>query len=444
MKTSRRCFLKSTAGAAAAFTIVPRHVLGQGQRPPSERPNVAGIGAGGMGGEDIKAVAGRGANIVALCDVDLRRASTIKMFPKARVFRDFRKMLDDMDKQIDAVIVGTPDHTHAVAAMAAIKRGKHVYCEKPLAHSVGEVRALMKAAQEYKVVTQLGNQGHSYDTIRTFCEWIWDGAIGKVHTIHCGCEAVNSGIDRLPRLDDKEDIPDELDWDLWLGPAKDRLYHSFYLPGAWRGWVPFGNGTIGDWLCHVVDPVFWALDLGAPNTVAAQVKDYDPEIRDHAYPKGDIITFEFPAKGDRGPITLVWHSGTEKIPVAKELEPGREGVKTGAYVYGDKGVIMYGSHGANPVRIIPETAMKAYKLPERKIPRVKEHHDDWLRAIREGGKAGSDFSYGGPLTELAMLGVIAIKMPGTKLQWDAAAMRFTNCDEANQFVAPPYREGWSL
>jgi len=349
-----------------------------------------------------------------------------------------------MEKKIDAVVVGTPDHTHAVAAMAAIKRGKHVYCEKPLAHSVGEVRALMKAAREYKVVTQLGNQGHSYDTIRVFCEWIWDGAIGNVHTIHCGCSAVNSGIDNLPRLGEKHDVPPELEWDLWLGPAKERPYHSFYLPGRWRGWVPFGNGTIGDWVCHVVDPVFWALDLGAPRTVVAEVKDYDPKTQGDAFPKGDIITFEFSAKAGRGPITLIWHSGTEKIPRAKELEPDRKGVNTGAYVYGDKGVIMYGSHGANPVRIIPETVMRAYKSPEQKIPRVKGHHHDWLRAIREGGKAGSDFSYGGPLTEISMLGVIALKIPGTKLQWDAANMLFTNCDQANQFINPPYRKGWTL
>ena len=440
---NRRAFL-SSAATVAAFTIVPRHVLGQGQTPPSEKLNVAGIGAGGMGGGDIDAVAGCGANIVALCDVDLRRASTIGKYPAAKVYRDFRKMLDEMDKQIDAVIVGTPDHFHAVAAMAAIKRGKHVYCEKPLAHSVAEVRALMKAAKEYKVVTQLGNQGHSFDTIRTFCEWVWDGAIGNVHAIHCGCSAVNSGLDHLSQMDQKEEIPPELDWDLWLGPAQERPYHSFYLPGRWRGWTPFGNGTIGDWVCHVVDPVFWALDLGAPTTVTAQVKDYDPKTQGDAFPKGDIITFEFPAKGGRGPITLVWHSGTEKIPRAKELEEGRKGVETGAYVYGDKGVIMYGSHGAGGVRIIPETAMQAYKRPEQKIPRVKEHHDDWVRAIREGRKAGSDFSYGGPLTELAMLGVIALKMPGTKLQWDAANTRFTNCDEANRHIDPPYRAGWSL
>ncbi|MHC4555983.1 MAG: Gfo/Idh/MocA family protein, partial [Planctomycetota bacterium] len=220
-KTSRREFLRGAAGTAAAFTIVPRHVLGQGKIPPSEKLNIAGIGAGGMGAGDINAVSS-GNNIVALCDVDLRRASAIDKFPEAKVYRDFRKMFDEMENKIDAVVVGTPDHTHAVAAMAAIKRGKHVYCEKPLAHSVGEVRALMKAAQEYKVVTQLGNQGHSYDTIRVFCEWIWDGAIGNVHTIHCGCRAVNSGINNLPRMSEKHEVPPELEWDLWLGPAKER------------------------------------------------------------------------------------------------------------------------------------------------------------------------------------------------------------------------------
>jgi predicted dehydrogenase len=448
--TSRRQFLQAATGVAA-FTIVPRHVLGgQGQTPPSEKLHIAGIGAGGQGGADIGAVAGDGGTqLVALCDVDLRpehrEGTQIPKFPEAKVYRDFRKMFDEMADQIDAVIVGTPDHTHAVAAMAAIKRGKHVYCEKPLAHSVGEVRALMQAAREYKVVTQLGNQGHSFDTIRTFCEWVWDGAIGKVHTVHCGCAAVNSGIDQLPYMDRKEEIPAGLEWDLWLGPAQQRPYHRFYLPGRWRGWVPFGNGTIGDWACHVVDPVFWALDLGAPKTIQAQVKDYDPKTQGDAYPKGDIITFEFPAQGERGPITLVWHSGTEKIPRAKELEEGRKPVETGAYVYGDKGVIMYGSHGAGGVRIIPETAMQAYQRPQQKIPRVKEHHDDWLRAIRTGGKAGSDFSsYGGPLTEVAMLGVIALKLPGTKLEWDAPNMRFTNCDEANQYVNPAYRPGWTL
>jgi predicted dehydrogenase len=441
---SRREFLGGAAAAAATFLVVPRHVLAQsGTAAPGEKLNIAGIGAGGMGGGDINAVSG-GNNIVALCDVDLRRASTIKRFPDAKVYRDFRKMFDEMEKNIDAVVVGTPDHTHAVAAMAAIKRGKHVYCEKPLAHSVGEVRALMKAAQEHNVVTQLGNQGHSTDSIRLFCEWIWDGAIGNVRQIHCGCSAVNSGIDALPRLKEQHNVPAELEWDLWLGPAQERPYHPAYLPGSWRGWVPFGNGTLGDWVCHVVDPVFWALDLGAPKTIVAQAKNYDPKTQGDAYPKGDIITFEFPAKEKRGPVTLVWYSGTERIPRPEDLEPDRKPVDTGAVVYGDKGTIMYGSHGAGGVRIIPEEKMKAYKLPAKTIPRAKEHHADWLRAIREGKKAGSDFSYGGPLTELAMVGVIALKMPGRKLEWDAKAMKFTNCPEANQFVDPPYRKGWTL
>jgi predicted dehydrogenase len=441
---SRREFLGGAAAAAATFLVVPRHVLAQsGTAAPGEKLNIAGIGAGGMGGGDINAVSG-GNNIVALCDVDLRRASTIKKFPDAKVYRDFRKMFDEMEKNIDAVVVGTPDHTHAVAAMAAIKRGKHVYCEKPLAHSVGEVRALMKAAQEHNVVTQLGNQGHSTDSIRLFCEWIWDGAIGNVRQIHCGCSAVNSGIDALPRLKEQHNVPAELEWDLWLGPAQERPYHPAYLPGSWRGWVPFGNGTLGDWVCHVVDPVFWALDLGAPKTIVAQAKNYDPKTQGDAYPKGDIITFEFPAKEKRGPVTLVWYSGTERIPRPEDLEPDRKPVDTGAVVYGDKGTIMYGSHGAGGVRIIPEERMKAYKLPAKTIPRAKEHHADWLRAIREGKKAGSDFSYGGPLTELAMVGVIALKMPGKKLEWDAKAMKFTNCPEANQFVDPPYRKGWTL
>lgn len=443
--TVSRRELVAAAGAAALWTIVPRHaVAAGGKTPPSEKLNIAGIGVGGMGAGDIGAV-GPSNNVVALCDVDLRRsADTFKRFPKAQPYRDFRQMFDDLEGRIDAVVVATPDHCHAVAAMAAIRRGKHVYCEKPLAHSVYEVRQLMKAAKEKNVVTQLGNQGHSFETIRMFCEWIWDGAIGKVHTIHAGCSAVNSGIRRLPLPKIESPIPSTLDWHLWLGPALFRPYYRAYLPGSWRGWVPFGNGTVGDWTCHVVDPVFWALDLGAPKTIQAKVKDYDPKTQGDAFPQGEIITYEFPAKGERGPITMHWYSGTERIPRPDDLEKDRKPVDTGAVVLGDKGTIMYGSHGAGGVRIIPEARMKAYKLPEKKIPRVPGHHQDWLQAIRNGTKSGSDFSYGGPLTELAMLGVIAIKFPGTKLEWDAAEMRFTNCPEANEHVNPPYRAGWTL
>ncbi len=442
---TRREFLRAAGTAAAAFTIVPRHVIAaSGQTPPSEKLNIAGIGVGGQGAGDLDMVAPDN-NIVALCDVDSQRAAkTFEKFPQAKPYRDFRKMFDQMEKSIDAVVVATPDHFHAVAAMAAIKRHKHVYCEKPLAHSVEEVRRLVKAARDYKVVTQLGNQGHSYGTIRDFCEWIWDGAIGNVQTVHAGCSAVNSGIDQLPHLSEHHAVPDTLDWDQWLGPAQQRPYHPAYLPGHWRGWVPFGNGTVGDWTCHVVDPVFWALDLGAPATIQAKVKDYDFKTQGDAYPKGEIITYEFAAKGKRGPVTLHWYSGTERIPRPPELEADEKDIGTGAVVIGDKGTIVYGSHGAGQVRLIPQARMDAYKRPDKTIPRVKNHHADWLHAIRTGRKAGSDFDYGGPLTEIALLGIVAIKVAGTKLEWDAPRMRFRNCAEANPFLNPPYRSGWKL
>jgi predicted dehydrogenase len=426
-------------------TLVPRHAVAQsGQTPPSEKLNIAGIGIGGMGGRDISDVA-NGNNIVALCDVDMNYGKgTFGRHPNAKQFRDFRKMLDEMNKQIDAVVVGTPDHNHAVTAIAAMKHGKHVYCEKPLAHSVYECRQMAKVAKEQNVVSQMGNQGHSYESCRRLVEWVRDGAIGKVHTIHCGCAVVNSGIDQLGELKKEHKVPETLDWDLWLGPAQQRAYCPAYLPYKWRGWVPFGNGTVGDWVCHVVDPVFWALDLGAPKTIVSETPGYDPKTQGDAYPKGEKITFDFPAKGDRGPITMIWYSGTVRIPRADDLEQGRNPVDTGAVVLGDKGTIMYGSHGADGVRIIPEVKMKAYKLPPKTIPRVRNHREDWLQAIRKGTKAGSDFSYGGPLTEIAMLGVIASKMPGTKLEWDGESIKFTNNDAANELVNPPYRKGWTL
>lgn len=445
-KLTRRQFVKSSA-AVAAFSIVPAHVLGQnGQTPPSEKINVAGIGVGGQGGGDLGEIAGdKGVNIVALCDADTRSAATtFKKFPNAKQFRDFRKMFAEVEKEIDAVVVATPDHFHSVAAMTAIKRGKHVYCEKPLAHSIYEIRQLVKAAGESNVVTQMGNQGHSFESIRLFTEWIQDGAIGEVRTIHAGCNANHSKIDQLPLLKEKHPVPAELDWDLWLGPAQYRPYHPVYLPGNWRGWMPFGTGTIGDWTCHVIDPLFWAFDLGAPISIQAQAKDYDPTLHADTFPRGSIIKYEFAAKGNRGPITLIWHDGVEAIPRPEGLEADRRGPETGAVVIGEKGGITYGSHGAGGVRIYPETKMKAYKQPAKSIPRAKEHHQDWLDAIRGKKKAGSDFSYGGPLTEIALLGVIAIRLLGQELKWDGPAMRFANSEEANAMITPKFRDGWAL
>jgi len=430
---------------------VPRHVLGQGQTPPSEKLNVACIGLGWPGRKDTDALAATD-NIVALCDVDSNREPDFrKKYEKAKNFVDYRRMLDEMGKTIDAVIVATPDHSHAVLANAAMKLGKHVYCEKPLAHSIAEVRAMMKAARENKVVTQTGNQGHSSDSIRLFCEWVWDGAIGNVHTIHAGCSIVNTGMDRLADVQSKSvPTPSNLNWDLWLGPAAERPYNPAYLPETWRGWVPFGDGTLGDWTCHVIDPVFWALELGAPTSVVAEVKDWNRSTQGDVYPKAEIISFEFPAKetahGKRGPVKLMWYTGNQPIPRPEVLEKDRKAVDTGAVVYGDKGAIMYGSHGAGGVRIIPESAMKEYKQPKKSIPRVPGggHEQDWAKAIKAGGKAGSDFSYGGPLTEIALVGIIAVKLMGQKLEWDAQKMEFKNNGEANALVTPPMRKGWEL
>ena len=443
-RTSRRKFLHGAAGAAAAFTIVPRHVLGgRAGRAPSDKLNIAIIGVGGRGGASVSGTSGE--NIVALCDVDDGRfGKTLERYPKARKYQDYRKMLDEMDSRIDAVAVCTPDHTHAVACMDAIRRGKHVYCEKPLAHSVYEIRELMKAARKHKVVTQLGNQGHSSGSIRRFCEWIWDGAIGDVTEVHAACGANHCKIDQLPKRAEKHEIPRGLDWDLWLGPAMHRPYNPMYHPSRWRGWMPFGSGTIGDWVCHVVDPVFWALDLGAPTSVQAEADDYDPVKHADTFPSGSVITFKFPAKGKRGPVKLLWYSGKREIPRPADMEPGRTVPRTGAIVIGTKGMIKHGSHGAGDPRILPESKMREYKEPEQTIPRVRGHHQDWLDAIKTGGKAGSNFDYGGPLTELARLGIIAMQMLGRELQWDGENMRFTNCDEANQLINPPYREGWTL
>ncbi len=450
MTTKRRTFLKTAAAATFGFQFVPRHVLGgEGNTAPSGKVNLAAIGAGGQAASDLQNMANE--NIVALCDVDDRSAAGMfKRFPQARRYKDFRKMLDAESGKIDAVLVGTPDHTHSVAAMAAMNHGKHVYCEKPLAHSVAEVRALRDKARQRNLITQVGNQGHSSDSIRLLCEWIWDGAIGNVTEIHAGCDAFPETYCQIRNLEkvatERPAVPKELDWDLWQGPAAEQPYHPAYAPWNWRGWTRYGSGTLGDWVCHVIDPVFWALDLDMPTSIQAETNGYDPAKQGATFPLGARITFEFAAKGKRGPVKLVWYEGNQRIPRPAELEAGRGGVGTGAVVVGDRGKIMYGSHGAGGCRLIPEAKMQAYKRPEPKIPRVPQgnHQRDWLDAVRAGRQSGSPFEYGGRLSEIGLLGVIAIRMSGQKLAYDEKAMRFTNNDEANRLLSPPFRSGWSL
>ena len=446
---NRQEFIKTTAAATFAFQFIPRRILGDGvTTPPSRKINLAAIGCGGQAGSDLNNM--HGENIVALCDVDERRAAAMfNKYPQAKRYKDFRLMLEEMGGKIDAVLVGTPDHTHAVAAMTAMKHGKHVFCEKPLAHTVAEARAMRKEADERKLITQMGNQGHSTETIRQFREWIEDGAIGNVTEIHCGCDLLKGmycQTDHIAKVrSEHPDIPKELAWDLWLGPTKQRPFHPAYLPVNWRGWSQFGGGCLGDWVCHVVDPSFWALDLDMPTSILAETDVYDPGKDSDCYPAGTKITYEFPAKGKRGPVKMLWFDGKRGIPRPAELAAGQNVVGTGAVVIGDKGKIMHGSHGAGELRLIPEAAMQAYKRPEKSLPRVKAgHYRDWLDAIREGRQASSPFDYGARLSEVGLLGIVAIRMSGQKLQYDEKAMRFSNNEGANKFLAPQYSNGWTL
>jgi len=484
-KVSRRKMLQGSAAASIAGalfpTIVPRHcVAGSGLLAPSETVNVASIGIGGMAGNDIRASHYAGANIAALCDVDSGtrsklqthgaqagdqrvQAISVSDFPKAPRYKDFRQLLDK-EKNIDAVIVGTPDHTHATIAMAAMQLGKHVYCEKPLARTVYEVRSLTEAARKYKVATQLGNQGHSFLSCREFCEAIWEGAIGDVKEVHAVLSRSRGNPDgMIARLSQQHDVPSTLDWDLWLGPAPTRGYNPMYHPGSWRGWRQFGSGIVGDMLCHIVDPSFWALDLGSPTSIVAEAEGYDPIKHAEVFPGSSRIKYEFAAKGGRSPVTLTWTDGDKyRPPSSEELTgdpnmipvPGYKGAPgTGAIVVGTKGFIVYESHGARNWKIFPEDREKEYLQDRKKLdrPGVRStgllnynHHRDWIRACRGFEPAGSNFDFGGPLTELAALGNLATLMLGTELQWDGPRMNFPNHPEANRLLHYRYRDGWTL
>lgn len=443
---NRRRFLTRTSLGLAAVQFIPSHVL---SASANARVNVAGIGIGSQGGSDVDAVAREGQNIVALCDVDSNYAGKkFNQYPQAKRFTDFRVMLDQMDKEIDAVTIGTPDHTHATIALEAIRRGKHVYCEKPLAHTVDEVRRVTAAARQAGVVTQLGNQGHSSGDIRRLCEWVWDDAIGSVKEVHAGCDAfrnVYCQLGNLSKLSERPPVPAGLDYDLWIGPVPFIPYSPLWVHWNWRGWMPFGTGTIGDWFCHVLDPSFWALDLDAPTSVHAEVTDYDPAKHGMTYPPGTAITYEFAAKGDRGPLKVVWHDGANRIPRPDGLEADEQLPGTGGVLIGDKGMIIHGSHGGGGCRIAPEKRLNDYLAggrKEQKLPRVKNHAWDWVNAIQTGGKAGSNFDFGGPLTQCGLLGAVAIRFPGQTLRWDNEAGRFTNHGPANAYLRTPYREGW--
>ncbi|KAA3614033.1 MAG: gfo/Idh/MocA family oxidoreductase [Calditrichaeota bacterium] len=452
-KMSRRNFLTTSAVAAAAFAVVPRHVLGgPGYVAPSDRINIACIGVQGKGHSDIRDVS-PGNNIVALCDCDETKIASLykrakesdpiwyEQLKKARVYSDWRIMLKHQ-KDIDAVTVSTPDHTHAPAAMWALKRGKHCFVQKPLTHTVYEARALAEAAKEAKVKTQMGNQGHSKEGARLINEWIWDGAIGDVTEVYCW---TNRPIwpQNIPQPKEIPSVPLSLNWNSWVGAAPWRHYHPAYHPFAWRGWLDFGSGALGDMGAHIFDHPYWALNLKDAATVQASCSKYN----DQTFPMSSMITYTFPARENMPACKLTWLDGGLQAPRPEELEPGRKlGDGGGGMLFiGTKGKLMAGTYGSSP-RIIPETKMKEYVRPAKTIPRSPGIHEEWVAAIKENKETTSSFEYAGRLTETMLLGNIAMRMNKSNqiLQWDGPNLRFTNSEEATALVTKEYRKGFEL
>jgi len=458
-----------------------------GYKSPNEKLNIAAIGAGGRAEVNIRGVDSE--NIVALADPDSNRAANVfGWYEKVPRYKDFRRMLDKEGSNIDAVLVTTPDHTHTVAALACMERGKHVYVEKPLAGTVWETRLLMKAAAKYKVATQMGNQGYSSEGERIASEIVWSGDIGNVTEVHSWTDRPiwPQGMMSLPP---EEKVPDTLDWDLWVGPARMRPYSSAYLPFNWRGWIDFGSGAMGDGACHSMGAANMALRLGAPTSVEVIKKE---EFTPYAYPKKTITRYDFPARGAMPPVKIFWYEGVTEPPYRPEglpkddpfiggrdaFGPSRESPAkaqqaqgkqpsstksqatskttggaggTGfvnsvfgnaAVFVGEKGCMTTDGYGER-VRLLPNSRHQEYQLPPQMLTRSPGHYKDWIRACKGGEHACSNFSVSAPFTEWAILGLVALRFEG-KLEWDGAKMRFTNRPEANKYLKPLMRKGWEL
>jgi predicted dehydrogenase len=440
---SRRYFLMGTAatvGTLAAGQAAAAKKPKRRKVSANEKLNIAGIGVGGMGGVDIENLA-KTENIVALCDVDdAHAAHTFEKYPNAKKYRDYRVMLEKQ-KDIDAVVVATPDHQHAIITIAAIQAGKHVYCEKPLTHSIYEARMVAEAARKAGVATQMGNQGQASEEARVMAELIWAGAIGTVREIHGWCNRNPSISPRgMARPQGSDPVPATLDWDLWLGPAPSRPFvANTYQPFVWRGWWDFGSGVLGDIGCHNFAAIFRTLKLGHPTSVEAVSTHAQcpPEVVKESAPTASIIYYEFPAVGDRPAISLSWYDGGLMPRRPEELEPDREfGGGDGMLYIGDKGKML--NH-----LVIPESKRKEFGMPPKSIPRSPGHYQEFINACKGGDPAGSNFDVAGPLTEVVQLGNIAIKT-GKKLLWDPENMKITNVPEANAYINPPYRDGWTL
>ena len=449
-KVSRRNFLAG-AVTATTFTIVPRHVLGGiGFTAPSDKLSIACVGAGGQAAWDIDQLEEAGAHIAFLCDVDWKQAEeTFAKHPQVPKFRDYREMLEKEKDKIDAVLVAVPDHAHAPASMYAIKRGKHVYCEKPLTRTVFEARAIGKAAREAKVATQMGNQGMAFEGNRLINEWIWDGAIGPVREVHVWSDRpTHLGKKNLywaqgiERPQEAPPVPPTLAWDLWLGSAPVRPYHPAYVPFAWRGWWDFGSGGLGDMGIHNIAPAFSALKLTAPTSVHAS----STPVFEETLPVASIVHYEFPARGDMPALKMHWYDGGLLPPRPPELEDNRElNHEDGLIFVGDKGTILVEGWGGESPRLIPESKMLAYQRPPKTLPRSIGHHKEWLEACKGNGSTRSNFpDFAGPLTEAVLLGTISVRLMGVKLRWDSENFKFTNSQEATKLLHYRYRDGWSL
>jgi predicted dehydrogenase len=473
---SRRKFLKNTGLAATGIMIVPRSVLGgKGYTAPSDKVNIAGIGVGGRGESILKGAYANGQNnIVALCDVDQKRAEgAFKKWPKAPRYSDFEELLDKEAKNIDAVMIATPDNTHAVIALPCMALGKHVYVEKPLTHDVHEARVLTEAAQKYRVITQMGNQGSSGEGVRLMMEWMDAGIIGDVKEVKTW---TNRPIwpQGIPTPKGKHEIPENLNWDLWQGPAKVKDYNPAYLPFKWRGWWDYGTGALGDMACHIMDPVFKSLKLTYPTEIEASVsqvyvEDFQVGHFPDSCPPASVVHYKFPAREGMPAVEVSWSDGgiLPKRPDELNSDEALGDAAGGCLFIGTKGKILCGCYGANPT-LLPTSSMKYFKQPEQVYRRVDEGHQlNWTNAIINNDPkfCSSSFDYAGPFTEALLLGNLAIRSYNlrelkkgkketdwapwehkgrTTLHWDAEKLKITNFDPANQYIKREYRDGWSL
>lgn len=448
MKTdqiSRRHFFYGSllAGAvpAAGFGSVAS-LKRLGYKSPNEKLNYAAIGAGGKGYSDILGC--RTENLVAMADPDEKRAEqAFKRFDKIPRYKDFRQMFDKEGKNIDAVIVSTPDHMHGTAAHWAIARGKHVYCQKPLVRTVWEAQELMKAARKHGVATQMGNQGYSNEGARQACEIVWNGDIGNVTEVHAWTNRPlkywPQGPDVIPK---EEPVPPTLDWDVWLGDAEPRPYSSAYCPHNWRGFPEFGCGAIGDMACHILGTPNMALRLGGLSSVECIQQEGKGK---YTFPQRALIRFDFPARGSMPPVKVFWHDGMERQPEFEGVPKGEllgDSDVNGSLFIGDKGMLTTGCYGER-TRLVPASKMADYTLPPPLLTRSPGHYRDWIRACKGGDPACSNFDVAAPFVSWMLLGVIAMKYEGL-LQWDATKMQFTNNKDANRWLKPKFRKGWKF